>query len=105
VVAVRDIQDYSDPVLVAAMLKEVGMTLDQLVKQSEENDKKNPKAGEKGKELAGQLRAVLPLEPKYDAAGGFYYFERADIPKDMVFRKIAGKFCVSSRRLPPAEKK
>ena len=36
------LQDYIDPVQLAAMLKLMGKTVDQLIQQSEELEKKNP---------------------------------------------------------------
>lgn len=98
------LQDYIDPVQVAAMLKLMGKTVDQLIQQSEELEKKNPDTGRMGKKFASQLGVLLTMEPKYDETAGVYYFEHAEIPKDLAFKKIDGKFYISGRQPKPGSK-
>ncbi len=95
------IQDYADPALVAETLKVLGKTVEQLVQQSEEVYKKNPDTGRMGKTFASKLSVLLTMEPKYDETAGVYYFENAEIPKDLAFKKIDGKFYLSGRQPKP----
>ena len=95
-------QDYTDPGLLAETLKFLGKTVEQLLQQSEEVLKKNPDAGKENKKFASQLTLALTMEPKYDETAGVYYFDIAEMPKDLAFKKIDGKFYVSLRKPKPA---
>ena len=57
-----------------------------------------------GKKFASQLGVVLTMEPKYDEIAGVYYFEQTEIPKDLAFKKIDGKFYLSGRQPKPGAK-
>jgi len=86
VLEARDFKGYLEYIEPAKLKREMaGVDLEDIARQAREHPEEMQKT-------INWLKLALTLEPRFDRKTGLYTFNHKDLPEDMAFIKIDGKF-------------